>query len=57
MTKRATARPVEAGVHWDIVAIPAVRGMPLYHWLAADYPDQLGPVAARRRSHRLRCSR
>jgi hypothetical protein len=41
---------VDAGGAWDVIAIPARRGLRLYEWLAADYPDQLGPVAYSARS-------
>ncbi|MEZ0089909.1 hypothetical protein [Streptacidiphilus sp. EB129] len=50
MTALILPEPVEAGVLWDVVAIPARRGLRLFEWLAADYPDQLGPVAHSARS-------
>jgi hypothetical protein len=50
VTALIAPEPVAAGVGWDVAAIPAGRGLRLYEWLAADYPDQLGPVAYSARS-------
>ncbi|MEZ0092457.1 hypothetical protein [Streptacidiphilus sp. EB129] len=47
--------PEEAGVFWDVVAIPAGRGPRLFDRLGADHPHRIGPVIHSARSWQTHC--
>ena len=44
--------PAECGARWDVLRIPAERGLPLFAWLTADDEDRrhIGPIAHSARS-------